>query len=219
MIPLLSLGLPGNASTAVMLGALLLYGLQPGPLLFTSHPEIVWPVIASLYLGNFMLLVLNLPLIPLWVRILRIPQWILYSTILVLAVVGAYSIRDSIFDVWMLILFSALGYAIRKVKIPAAPLLMAFVLGSEFESNLRLSMILSRNNPLIFIERPISGSILALVVVIFGGTTVVRMRRRRAPRDIEGPEPQSETQPQSDPASSADEARAENAAGEAAERK
>jgi putative tricarboxylic transport membrane protein len=180
MIPLLSMGLPGNASTAVMLGALLLYGLQPGPLLFTSHPGIVWPVIASLYLGNLMLLVLNLPLIPLWVQILRIPQWILYSSILVLAVVGAFSIRDSVFDVWMLILFSALGYAIRKVKIPPAPLLMAFVLGSQFESNLRLSMILSRNNPMIFVERPISASILAVIVIMLGATALARLRRRPA---------------------------------------
>jgi putative tricarboxylic transport membrane protein len=179
MIPLLSLGLPGNASTAVMLGALILYGLQPGPLLFTNHPAIVWPVIASLYLGNFMLLVLNLPLIPLWVQILRIPYWILYSSILVLAVVGAYSIRGSVFDVWMLVLFSVLGYAIRKAKIPAAPLLMAFVLGKTFESNLRLSMILSHNSPLIFVERPISASILALIVVmLFAGVFAKRLRRR-----------------------------------------
>lgn len=219
MIPLLSLGLPGNASTAVMLGALLLYGLQPGPLLFTSHPEIVWPVIASLYLGNFMLLVLNLPLIPLWVRILRIPQWILYSSILVLAVVGAYSIRDSIFDVWMLILFSALGYAIRKAGIPAAPLLMAFVLGSEFESNLRLSMILSHNNPIIFIDRPISGSILALVVIVFGGTAFVRMRRRRIPQEIGSQEAESEAGVQLEPSNPTGEVNGKYPAGEAAERK
>ena len=205
MIPLLSLGLPGNASTAVMLGALLLYGLQPGPLLFTSHPAIVWPVIASLYLGNFMLLILNLPLIPLWVQILRIPYWILYSSILVLAVVGAYSIRDSVFDVWMLILFSALGYAIRKAKIPAAPLLMAFVLGSSFESNLRLSMILSHNNPLIFVERPISASILAVIVILLGASAFSRQRRRGSAQ-VDGQEAQTEVRPQVGPVGSAGEA-------------
>jgi putative tricarboxylic transport membrane protein len=205
MIPLLSLGLPGNASTAVMLGALLLYGLQPGPLLFTSHPAIVWPVIASLYLGNFMLLILNLPLIPLWVQILRIPHWILYSSILVLAVVGAYSIRDSLFDVWMLVLFSALGYAVRKAKIPPAPLLMAFVLGSTFESNLRLSMILSHNNPLIFVERPISASILALIVVMVGATAFTRQRRRSS-QQADSHEAGTEVRPQVGPVRSAGEA-------------
>lgn len=205
MIPLLSLGLPGNASTAVMLGALLLYGLQPGPLLFTSHPAIVWPVIASLYLGNFMLLILNLPLIPLWVQILRIPHWILYSSILVLAVVGAYSIRDSLFDIWMLVLFSALGYAVRKAKIPPAPLLMAFVLGGTFESNLRLSMILSHNNPLIFVERPISASILALIVVMVGATAFTRQRRRNS-QQADSQEAATEVRPQVDPVRSAGEA-------------
>jgi putative tricarboxylic transport membrane protein len=169
MIPLLSLGLPGNASTAVMLAALILYGVQPGPLLFTSHPEIVWPVIASLYIGNVALLVLNLPLIPLWVRLLKIPYWILYPCILVLAIVGAYSVRQSTFDVYLLIGFSALGYAFRKFSIPAAPLLMAFVLGPQAETALRQSLILSSNSPLIFVQRPISAVVLAcaaLVVVL-----------------------------------------------------
>jgi putative tricarboxylic transport membrane protein len=207
MIPLLSLGLPGNASTAVMLGALILYGLQPGPLLFTSHPAIVWPVIASLYLGNFMLLVLNLPLIPLWVQILRIPYWILYSSILVLAIVGAYSIRGSVFDVWMLVLFSVLGYVIRKAKIPAAPLLMAFVLGTTFESNLRLSMILSLNNPLIFVERPISASILALIVVMLGVGVFAKRLRRRGPQTAYNPEVATEVGPQIKAAGPADEVR------------
>ena len=178
MIPLLSLGLPGNASTSVMLGALLLYGLQPGPLLFTSQPDIVWPVIASLYLGNFMLLVLNLPLIPLWVQILRVPYWILYSAILVLAVVGAYSIRGSNFDVWSLVFFSLLGYALRKLHIPVAPLLMAFVLGHSFEASVRQSMILSNNSLLIFLERPISAAVLGTVVILFSSVAYANRRRR-----------------------------------------
>jgi putative tricarboxylic transport membrane protein len=166
MIPLLSLGLPGNASTAVMLAALILYGVQPGPLLFTNHPEIVWPVIASLYIGNVALLVLNLPMIPLWVRLLKIPYWILYPIILVLAIVGAYSVNQSLFDVYLLIGFSALGYAFRKLAIPAAPLLMAFVLGPQAETALRQSLILSGNSPLIFVQRPISATVLACALVV-----------------------------------------------------
>jgi putative tricarboxylic transport membrane protein len=180
MIPLLSLGLPGNASTAVMLAALVLYGVQPGPLLFQNHPEIAWPVIASLYLGNFALLVLNLPLIPIWVRILKIPYWLLYPCILVLAVVGAYSVRNSIFDIYLLLLFSALGYAFRKLEIPAAPLLMAFVLGPQAETAVRQSLILSDNSPLIFVERPISATVLILAAGVGGLAVFTRRRARRA---------------------------------------
>lgn len=179
MIPLLSLGLPGNASTTVMLAALILYGVQPGPLLFQNHPEIAWPVIASLYLGNFALLALNLPLIPMWVRILKIPYWILYPCILVLAVVGAYSVRSSIFDLYLLLAFSALGYAFRKLDIPAAPLLMAFVLGPEAETAVRQSLILSDNNPLIFVQRPISATVLALAAAVVA-LSIYSQRRARA---------------------------------------
>jgi putative tricarboxylic transport membrane protein len=186
MIPLLSLGLPGNASTSVMLAALILYGVEPGPLLFTNHPEIAWPVIASLYLGNFALLILNLPLIPLWVRILKIPYWILYPSILVLAIVGAYSVRGSIFDVYMLIFFSALGYTFRKLEIPAAPLLMAFVLGPQAESSLRQSLLLSNDNPLIFLERPISAGVLAVAGLVIGLTYVSRRRHQRPAGEAEG---------------------------------
>ena len=180
MIPLLSLGLPGNASTSVMLAALILYGVQPGPLLFTNHPEIAWPVIASLYLGNFALLVLNLPMIPLWVRILKIPYWLLYPGILVLAVVGAYSVRGSIFDVYLLVFFSALGYAFRKLEIPAAPLLMAFVLGPQAETAVRQSLILSDNDPSIFFTRPISAVVLAFAAGVVALAIWTR-RRGRSP--------------------------------------
>lgn len=179
MVPLLSLGLPGSASTSVMLAALLLFGIQPGPRLFETHPEITWPVIASLYLGNFALLILNLPMIPIWVRLLKIPYWILYPTILVLAVVGAFSVRQSMFDIYLLIGFSALGYAFRRLEIPPAPLLMAFVLGPQAEVALRQSLILSDNNPSIFVTRPISATILALTLVIVVLAIVTRRRSAR----------------------------------------
>lgn len=179
MIPLLSLGLPGNASTAVMLAALILYGVQPGPLLFTNHPEIAWPVIASLYIGNLALLFLNLPLIPMWVRILKIPYWILYPCILVLALVGAYSVRQSMFDVYLLIGFSALGYAFRKLAIPAAPLLMAFVLGPQAETALRQSLILSGNSPLIFVQRPIAAAVLGCAAIVAIIAVIGKVRGRQ----------------------------------------
>jgi putative tricarboxylic transport membrane protein len=178
MIPLLSLGLPGSASTSVMLAALLLYGVQPGPLLFTNHPEIAWPVIASLYLGTIALLVLNLPLIPLWVQILRIPYWLLYPIILILAVVGSYSIRGSMFDVYLLMGFSVAGYLFRKLDVPATPMLMAFVLGPQAELTVRQSLMLSNNNPMIFVERPIAASILVATALVVAMTAFGRRRQR-----------------------------------------
>ncbi|MFI5614012.1 tripartite tricarboxylate transporter permease [Amycolatopsis sp. NPDC051903] len=187
MIPLLSLGLPGSASTSVMLAALLLYGVQPGPLLFTDHPEIGWPVIASLYLGTIALLILNLPLIPMWVQILRIPYWLLYPVILVLAIVGAYSVRGSMFDVWLLLGFSALGYAFRKLEIPSAPMLMAFVLGPQAELTLRQSLTLSDDSPLIFVQRPVSAAILGVTVAVVLFAVISRQRKRRAALAVAAP--------------------------------
>jgi putative tricarboxylic transport membrane protein len=178
MIPLLSLGLPGTASTAVMLAALLIYGLQPGPLLFTQHPEIAWPVIASLYIGNVALLILNLPMIPIWVKILRIPYWVLYPAILVLAVIGVYSIRQSMFDLFLLAGFGLLGYVFHRLSVPVAPLLMAFVLGPMAENAVRQSLTLSDNNPLIFVERPVSATILGIAVVGAIALTVTNRRGR-----------------------------------------
>lgn len=186
MIPLLSLGLPGNASTSVMLAALLLYGVQPGPLLFSQHPDIAWPVIASLYLGTLVLLVLNLPMIPLWVQILRIPYWLLYPIILVLAVVGAYSVRGSMFDIWLLMGFSALGYTLKKLSVPAAPMLMAFVLGPQAESAVRQSLVLSDNSPLIFVQRPIAATIVMLIAVMVTFSVVSRRRQRRGATRLPG---------------------------------
>ncbi len=179
MIPLLSLGLPGSASTTMMLAALLLYGIQPGPLLFTSHPEIAWPVIASLYLGTVVLLVLNLPLIPMWVQILRVPYWLLYPIILLLAVVGAYSVRASLFDVWLLMGFSVVGFIFRRLGVPAAPMLMAFVLGPEAERTIRQSLMLSNNHLSIFVERPISAAILAVTVAVVLFSAFSRSKQRR----------------------------------------
>jgi len=166
MIPLLTLGIPGSGSTAVMLGFLILYGLQPGPLLFTENPEIVWPVIASMYIGNVALLILNLPLVPMWASILRFPYYVIYPAIILISVIGVYSVHGSMFDVWMLLLFGVLGYMMRKLDIPAPPLILAFVLGPTAERAFRHSLVMSQNSLEIFFTRPLSLALLAIGVVL-----------------------------------------------------
>ncbi len=181
MIPLLTLGIPGSGSTAVMLAILILYGLQPGPLLFTESPEVVWPVIASMYIGNVALLVLNLPLVPMWASILRLPYYVIYPAILLISVIGVYSVHGSMFDVWMLLGFGVLGYLMRKLDIPAAPLVLAFVLGPMAERALRQSLVMSQNSLDIFVSRPLSLALLiiaALLVIapIFGKARQLRQQ-------------------------------------------
>jgi putative tricarboxylic transport membrane protein len=166
MIPLLSLGLPSNAVTALLLGALVIHGVQPGPLLMAQHPEIFWGVIASLYIGNVMLLVLNLPLVGLWVQLLRVPYRILFPLILLITVIGTYSINHNIFDVWVMVAFGLAGYILRKLQYEVAPLVLALVLGPLMEQSLRQALIMSSGNPLIFVTRPIAGVLVAVCVVL-----------------------------------------------------
>ena len=173
-IPLLTLGLPGSASTAIMLGALFLYGLQPGPLFFTENPDVVWPIIASMYIGNIVLIFLNLPLVPVFAYILKIPYHILYPGILVISIVGVYTINSSMFDVWLLVIFGLLGYIMRKTKFPTAPLVLAFVLGPLFEQSVRRSLVISEGNPSIFLTRPWSLAFLILTLVILMGPVIGR---------------------------------------------
>jgi len=179
MIPLLTLGIPGSGSTAVMLGFLVLYGLQPGPLLFTERPEVVWPVIASMYIGNVALLILNLPLVPMWASILRFPYYVIYPAILLISVVGVYSVHGSIFDVWMLMLFGVVGYVMRKVDIPAPPLVLAFVLGPIAERAFRQSLVMSQGSLDIFITRPLSLALLIIAVVLLVLPLFGKARRLR----------------------------------------
>ncbi|MQB01413.1 MAG: tripartite tricarboxylate transporter permease [Actinobacteria bacterium] len=181
MVPLLTLGIPGSASTAMMLGALFLYGLQPGPLFFRDNPDVVWPIIASMYIGNVILVLLNLPLVPLFASVLRIPYHILYPGIVVISVVGVYSIRNSMFDVWMLVVFGLLGYLMRKTDFPTAPLVLAFVLGPLFERAVRRSLILSAGSPTIFLTRPWSLAFLTITVVLLVSPLVLR---NKIPTDV-----------------------------------
>ena len=168
-IPLLTLGIPTNAVIALLLGALMIHGVQPGPLLMKQNPGLFWGVIASMYIGNVMLLVLNLPLIGIWVQVLKIPYRILFPIILLLCLVGVYSISNSVFDIYIMIGFGLFGYLMRKFEYEGAPLILAFVLGPMVEVNLRKSLIMSDGNFFIFFTRPLSAFfiILAIVLLVF----------------------------------------------------
>ncbi|MEW6671960.1 MAG: tripartite tricarboxylate transporter permease [Thermodesulfobacteriota bacterium] len=166
LIPLFTLGVPGSPSIAILLGAFMMNGLAPGPLLFTEHPDLTWTVIASFYIGNFMLLILNLPAIPMWVTILKIPYAILTGLILAFMLIGSYSLSNSMFDIGTLILFGILGYIFRKADFPLAPAAMTLILGPLLEKKLRLALELSDGDFSVFFTRPISGTLLALAAII-----------------------------------------------------
>jgi putative tricarboxylic transport membrane protein len=165
-IPLFTLGIPSNAVMALLLGALMIHGLQPGPLLIKQHPDIFWGVIASMYIGNVMLIVLNLPLIGLWVKLLKVPYRILFPLILFFCVIGSFSINGSTFDLVVMILFGIVGYFFRKFGYEAAPLIMAFILGPMLEYSLRQSLLISQGSFFIFIERIISGVCLGIALLV-----------------------------------------------------
>ncbi|OGP64730.1 MAG: transporter, partial [Deltaproteobacteria bacterium RBG_13_47_9] len=165
-IPLLTLGIPANAVMAIFLGALMIHGLQPGPLLMTRAPDLFWGTIVSMYIGNGMLLILNLPLIPLWVMVLRVPYYLLYPLILLFCLVGAYSIGNNTGDVIVMLFFGIVGYLMRKFSYDAPPLVLALVLGGELETALRQSLMLSRGDFSIFISRPISLGFLIVALLL-----------------------------------------------------
>lgn len=168
-IPLLTLGIPPNVVLAVLFGAFLIHGITPGPLLIKEHPEIFWGIIGSLYIGNIMLLVINLPLIPLWVQVLRIPDRILYPLIILFCIIGAFSINNNIFDIAVMFIFGIAGYLLRKFEYEPAPLILAFVLGPMFEVNLRRSLLMSQGSFTIFTARPLALSVLIIcfIIIIF----------------------------------------------------
>jgi len=166
-IPLMGLGIPASPPLALLLGGLTVYGLSPGPLLFQKNPEVVWTVIASLYVGNLILLVLNLPLIGMWVRLTRVPYGILGPVILLLAFLGAYSVRNSLFDVGVSLAFGLLGYVLRKYQWPLAPLVLSFILGPLLEKYLIQSLSMSGGSPLIFVQRGLAlGLLLGAAAVL-----------------------------------------------------
>jgi putative tricarboxylic transport membrane protein len=165
-IPLMTLGIPSNVVMALLLGALLIHGLTPGPLLMTRNPDLFWGVITSMYIGNVMLLILNLPLIPMWVRFLKIPYPILFPFILLFCLIGVYTINNNVFDIYIMIFFGIVGYLARKFEFEAAPFILAVVLGPMMEKAFRQSLIMFQGDLSVFIRRPISGVIFGLAVVL-----------------------------------------------------
>jgi putative tricarboxylic transport membrane protein len=178
-IPMLTLGIPANAVMALMIGALIIHGVQPGPRVMTEQPALFWGMIASMWFGNLMLLVINLPMVGLWVKLLQIPYRLLFPAILLFCCIGVYTLNDSVFDVFMTAFFGAVGYFFHKVGAEPAPLLLGFVLGPMMEENLRRALLLSRGSPRIFLERPISAAFLILAAVLLILMVLPKLRRKR----------------------------------------
>ncbi len=178
-IPLLTLGIPANAVMAVMVGAMTIQGITPGPQVMTEHPGLFWGLIASMWVGNLMLVVLNLPLIGIWVRVLRVPYRLLYPAVLLFCCIGVYSLSNSTVDVLLTAGFGVLGYIFVKLECEPAPLLLGFILGPMMEENLRRAMLLSHGDPMIFFTRPISLSLLIAAVLLLLLITIVPAVRRK----------------------------------------
>ena len=179
MIPLLSLGIPSNPITALLLGALVIQGIQPGPLFITQRPDLFWGVVAAMYIGNVMLLVLNMPLIGLWVQMLRIPYRFLFPLIVLLAMVGTYSANKNVFDLWMMLGFGVLGWLLRKLQYDIAPFILAFVLAPLLEQSLRQSMTMSVDGAMILFQRPVSAGLVAASALLLVLMVIRQFTRKR----------------------------------------
>jgi putative tricarboxylic transport membrane protein len=178
LVPLLTLGLPGGGTTAILLSALVLWGVKPGPLMMQDSPQVFWGLVASLYIGNAMLLILNLPLVPLFAQILRIPLFVLFPVVLGLTIVGAYSIADSALNIVMLAGFGLLGYAMARLDFPTAPLILGFVLGDPMERAVRQALTMSQGDIAILFSRPLSATMLVCAAAVLVLSLAARFRRR-----------------------------------------
>jgi putative tricarboxylic transport membrane protein len=176
-IPLLTLGIPANAVMALMVGALIIQGIQPGPRMVEAQPDLFWGLIASMWIGNVMLLIINLPMIGMWVKLLQVPYKFLYPAILVFCCIGAYSVNNNVFDVYSTVLFAVFGYMCNKLKLEPAPMLIGFVLGPMMEEHLRRAMLLSRGDVMVFLERPISASMLAIGALALAAMLLPNLRK------------------------------------------
>lgn len=179
MVPLLSLGIPFSPATAILLGALVITGIQPGPLLISQRPEVFWGVVASMYVGNLILLVLNLPLVGVFVSVLRMPQHVLATLVLLLCLVGAYSLNNSPLDLWVLVAFGIFGYGLRKLRIDPSPLVVALVLGPLMEKTLRQTLFMERGDFLAVLGRPLTLTLLLIGVLAVVAPALVRLLRRQ----------------------------------------
>ena len=197
-IPLLTLGIPPNAVMALMVGAMTIHGIVPGPQVMTKQPDLFWGLIASMWVGNLMLVIINLPLVGLWVRLLRVPYRMLFPAILIFCCIGVYSINNAPADVIMVAAFGLLGYWLIKHDFEPAPMLLGFVLGPLMEENLRRAMLIARGDPTTFFTRPISGGLLALATLLLVVALLPMIRKKRdevfveetsEPRPAPGPDP------------------------------
>jgi len=168
-----------------MLGALIIHGITPGPSLMTDEPEVVWALVLSFWVGNLILLVMNIPLIGLWVRMLTIPYRWLFPTILAFICLGTYAVNTSSFDVWLVLVFGLIGYGMRQLGFPIAPMLLGFVLGPMMEEQFRRAMLLSRGDLMVFAERPISATVLAITAAILAWSVWSALKRSRPLADKE----------------------------------
>ncbi|CAB3692546.1 hypothetical protein LMG26690_02182 [Achromobacter animicus] len=184
-IPLLTLGIPGNAVMALMVGAMTIHNIQPGPQVMSSHPELFWGLIASMWIGNLMLVVLNLPLIGIWVKLLRVPYRMLFPAILVFCTIGVYSLNYNAFDIFMFAIFGIIGYVWSKLGCEGAPLLLGLVLGPMMEENFRRALLLSRGEFSTFVTRPLSATLLALAAILLVLVAMPALRKKREEAFVE----------------------------------
>src|SRR6058998_2632211 len=178
-IPLLTLGIPPNAVMALMVGAMTIHGIVPGPQVMQKQPDLVWGVIASMWIGNLMLIIINLPLIGIWVSLLRVPYYMLFPAIVVFCAIGAYSIGNSLFDLWLMLGFGLIGYFFIKIGVEPAPFVLGFVLGPMLEENLRRAMLIARGDATVFFTRPISAVLLTTAIILLVIAGMPKIRRRR----------------------------------------
>jgi TctA family transporter len=178
-IPLLTLGIPSNPVMALMIGAMMIQGIAPGPQVMTERPQLFWGMIASMWVGNLMLVVLNLPLIGMWVRLLTVPYRLLYPAILLFCCIGVYSVNNSSFDVYMMVLYSVFGIVCVKLACEPAPLILGFILGPMMEENLRRAMLLSRGDATVFFTKPISAVLLAVAIVLLAVVLAPAVKKKR----------------------------------------
>jgi len=178
-IPLLSLGIPANAVMALLLGAFIIHGVQPGPMLVKEHAQLFWGTVASMYVGNAMLLVLNLPLIGMWVRILKVPYPILFPLILLFCLIGCYSLNNSVTEVIIMVLFGLIGYILKKFQYEGAPLVLALVLGPMMENSLRQALLMSGGSPFIFFSRPISAALVGTAIFLLVFPLIPKFQKKR----------------------------------------
>ncbi|MEI7670927.1 MAG: tripartite tricarboxylate transporter permease [Deltaproteobacteria bacterium] len=180
MVPMFALGIPGSGATAVLLGGLIMYGLKPGPMLFVENADFVWAVIASMFLGNIILIIMNLPLVPVFASLLRIPYGLIYPAILIVCIVGAFAVASGLFEVGLMLFFAFCGYFMKKANVPAAPMLMALLMGPMMERSLYQTLNLSHGSMLVFIQRPISATLLSIIALMTLYVGIRSLRGKKA---------------------------------------